>query len=37
LSDDLDAKIVGFDVLGKLQASRLIGQADRAADRELIE
>jgi hypothetical protein len=29
LSDDLDAQIVGFDVLGKLQASRLISSADR--------
>jgi hypothetical protein len=29
LSDDEDAQIIGFDVLGKLQASHLISRQDR--------
>lgn len=30
LSDNIDAQVVGFDILGKLQQSRLITDSDRA-------
>jgi hypothetical protein len=35
LSDDVDAQIVGFDILAKLQSSRLATRADRELFAEL--